>query len=496
MTGHVSSDNGSGEREHGASIPKKPTLVAGLDEVLHGGLPVGRTTLVSGGPGSGKTVLGVELLYRSALAGEPGIFISFEESPEAIRRNAGSLNLDLAALEEGEKLIILDGRIDPEVIRAGAFDIKALLAILGGQSQALGATFAVIDAIDGLLRLLDDPRLEREQLEILHDWLTKQDMTSVLTVKSSGERSEQTDYDFLDYMVDCVIKLDQRVDGQISTRRARVLKYRGSSYDRNEHPFAITEQGIRFVPVTSVRLRHAASDEILSSGNTQIDQMLGGGLVRSSTILISGASGTGKTSLAATIAQAACEREERVLYMQFEEAARTMISRMLSPGIDLRPAIEAGLLRIEATMPEAIGVEEQLIYILQAIEEFDPSIIVIDAITAISRMSSPAAAFAFLVRLIDLCKRDGISCVLTHQAQQITERSQIGAMGIASLLDTVIFLEYEEVDNVFYRTMLVLKSRGMSHSNRRHRLEITDSGLSVEPHTGGASSEEGGAPDG
>lgn len=496
MTDHVSAKSGTEEKGQDASIPKLTTGVNGLDAVLHGGFPRGRTTLISGGPGSGKTVLGVEVLYRAAQAGEPGIFISFEESPAAIRRNAASLNLDLAALEEAGKVVLLDGRVDPDAVRAGEFDIKGLLAILGGQSEAMGATLVVIDAIDALLRLLDDPRLEREQLEILHRWFSDQDMTSLLTVKTSGDPSEQTDYDFLDYMVDCVIKLDQRVDGQISTRRARVLKYRGSSYDRNEYPFAITERGIRLVPVTGVELVHVASDEIFSSGHERIDEMLGGGLVRSSAVLISGASGTGKTSLAATVARAACERDERVLYLQFEEAGPTMVSRMLSPGIDLRPAIEAGLLRIEATMPEALGIEEHLIRLLETIEQHDPDMVILDAITAVSRMSTREAAYDFLVRFINSCRQAGISCVLTHQAQQISERSQIGAMGVSSLLDTVILLAYDEKHNVFHRTILVLKSRGMSHSNRRHRLEITDSGLSVEPHTGGASSEEGGAPDG
>ncbi|MFO8082507.1 MAG: circadian clock protein KaiC [Armatimonadota bacterium] len=490
MADNVSADSGGDERGQEASIPKMATGVRGLDDVLHGGIPRGRTTLLSGGPGSGKTVLGVEMLYRSAIAGESGIFISFEESPAAIRRNAASLNWDLSTLEDAGQVAILDGRVDPDAVRAGDFDIKGLLAILGGQSEAMGATLVVIDAIDGLLRLLDDPRIEREQLEVLHRWLSDQDMTSLLSVKTSGADAVQTDYDFLDYMVDCVIKLDQRVDGQVSTRRTRVLKYRGSSYERNEYPFAITERGIRLVPVTTVGLVHVTSDDVFSSGDTRIDEMLGGGLVRSSATLVSGASGTGKTSLAATIARAAAERDERVLYLQFEEAGPTMVHRMLSPGIDLRPAIEAGLLHIEATMPEALGVEEHLIRILEIIEQHDPDMVILDAITAASRMSTREAAYDFLVRFINSCRQAGISCVLTHQAQQISERSQIGAMGVSSLLDTVILLAYEENENVFDRTMLVLKSRGMSHSNRRHRFEITDSGLSIEPHGGG--SPEGG----
>lgn len=491
-----SEDGGADENEQDRCVQKMPTEVRGLDDILHGGIPKGRTTLLSGGPGSGKTVFALEILYHRALAGEPGIFISFEESPEAIRCNAASLNWDLVALEDAGQLVILDGRMDPYALRAGDFDIKGLLAILGGQSREMGATLVVIDAIDALLRLLDDPRIEREQLELLHRWLSEQNVTSLLTVKNSG-KDRGADYDFLDYMVDCVIELDQRVTGQVSTRRGRVLKYRGSSYERNEYPFAITERGIRCVPVSGVRLWHAVSDETFSSGNRQIDQMLGGGLVRSSATLISGASGTGKTSLAATIAHAACGRDERVLYLQFEEAGETMIRRALSSGIDLRPAVGAGLLRIEALMPEATGIEEHLIRILDAIDEHDPAVLIVDAITATSRAATREAAYDFLVRLISVCRQAGISCIMTHQAQQITEHSQIAAMGISSLLDTLILLAYDEDEDVFHRTILVLKSRGMSHSNRRLRFEITDAGLSVGSQSrGGPDSGQGGTSDG
>ncbi len=465
------------EGSSATSIRKSPTRVRGLDAVLHGGLPASQTTLISGGPGSGKTMLALEIAYRAALAGEPALFLSFEESAEAIRRNALSMGWDLQPLEEDGKLAILDGRVDPAVVRAGDFDIGGLLAILGGQTKALGARYVAIDAIDGLLRILQDPAVEREQLEILHRWLLDSELTSMITVKVYNGASAANNYDFLDYMVDCVIELDQRVDGQISTRRIRVLKYRGSSFQRNEHPFAITAEGIRIVPVSGLALAHQSSDRLLSTGHEHIDRMLGGGLVESSIALISGASGTGKTSLACHIARAACDRGERVLYLQFEEAPTSMVERMRSPGIDLQPALERGLLLIDAAMPEAMGIEEHLIRILDLIEEHGATLVVIDAISAASRMSTAEAEFDFLMRLTCHCRREGITCLLTNQSRQSDRPRNVATMGLSSLIDTVIVLAYQQDEDVFHRTLLVLKSRGMQHSSKRERFQITDDGF-------------------
>jgi len=328
-------------------VPKVPTRVQGLDEVLHGGIPRARTTLVSGGPGSGKTVLATEFLYRAALEGEPGIYISFEEPAEAIRRNALSLGWDLAALEEAGRLLIIDARIDPRAVWSGEFDIAGLLTILGRQAEAMGATYLAVDAIDALLRPLEDPRREREQLEALHRWLLDHEFTAVLTVKASHNGARNGHYEFLDYMVDCLLMLDQRVTGQVSTRRLRVVKYRGSGYERNEHPFAITTGGIKLLPLSGGRQAAGANAEIVETGIDGLDEMLGGGLYRGSMVLITGAGGTGKTSLTSALAREACRRGQRVLYVQFEESAEMMIMRMRSPGIDLQPAIDQGLLRIE-----------------------------------------------------------------------------------------------------------------------------------------------------
>ena len=463
------------------AIPKEPTRIWGLDEVLHGGLPRGRACVISGGPGSGKTIFGLEFLYRGAVAGEPGIFISFEEPAEAVRRNALALDWDVPALECEGKLLILDGRIDPAAIRSGEFDISGLLAILGGQAQAMGARNVVIDAIDGLLHLLDNPRLEREQLEILHRWLLERGLTTVMTMKTVGDGPFNSFYRFLDYMVDCIIELDQRVTGQISTRRLRVVKYRGSNYERNEFPFVITERGIRLVPVSRHAVWVTGDHHVIGTGLASLDEALGGGLLEPSAVVIAGASGTGKTSLAATMAAAAAERGDRVLYWQFEEPPEMMVKRLLSPGIDLQPAIDSGLLRIEAAMPETAGVEEHLLRILDAVDEHEARLLILDAISATRRISTQADAYDFLVRVTNMCRASGITCIMTYQASTDLSGLDIAGMGMASLVDTAIILGYDEHEENVYRTLLVLKSRGMPHSNHRYRFQITASGIELEP---------------
>lgn len=281
-------------------------------------------------------------------------------------------------------------------------------------------------------------------------------------------------------MVDCILKLDQRVTGQVSTRRLRVVKYRGSGFERNEFPFIIGRNGIRLVPISRVKLFHDISPEILPTGNERLDELLGGGLLATSITLISGGSGTGKTSLAATIARETCSRGERVLFVQFEESAEAMVTRLLSPGIDLRASLESGLLRITSTMPESAGTEEHLINILEAIEDHEASMLIVDAISATRRISTEAAAYDFLVRLTNACRQRGIACILTYQNRQISEPDQIMGMGISSVIDTVILLHYVEEDDVLHRMLLVLKSRGMAHSNRRHRFSITERGIVLE----------------
>ncbi|MBL7062990.1 MAG: AAA family ATPase [Anaerolineae bacterium] len=328
------------------ALPKTATYIAGLDEVLEGGLPAGRTTLVNGSPGCGKSVLGLEFVYRGAAAGEPGIFITFEERADAVRANASTLGMALAPLEEADKLFLYAARVDPEMVLAGEFDPKGLLAIIEGKARAMGARRIVLDALDVLLRLYDDPARERTALYAINDWLRDHEMTAVLTVKTPQAPATSSRYEFLDFMADCVIYLDQRVVEQVITRRLRVLKYRGSSHGHNEYPYVITADGMSVIPLSTAGLRHKPLGEKVSCGQARLDTILDGGYRRASCVLISGTSGAGKTALAATFVRAACERGERVLYISFEESEEALVDCMLSPGIDLYPALQAGTLRI------------------------------------------------------------------------------------------------------------------------------------------------------
>jgi circadian clock protein KaiC len=460
-------------------IPKLATRIAGLDEVLNGGLPAGQTTLISGGPGSGKSVLGLEFLYRGAAAGEPGIFVTFEERASAVRQNALALGWDLAPLEQAGKLFLMEAHVDPQAVLSGEFNLKGLIAIINGKATAMRASRIVIDALDVLLRLFDDAARERNELYVLHDWLIDHDMTAVLTVKTSKDGDSTGRYEFLDFMASCVIYIDQRVTEQVATRRLRVLKYRGSGFGRNEYPFCITGEGINIIPISSAGLNHKALGPKVSSGHPRLDVLLDGGYRRSSSILISGTSGTGKTTLASTFVRSACERGEKVLYINFEESQEAMVSGMLNSGIDLRPAVQAGTLRFLTAMPEAMGVEEHLLPVFKAIKSFQADHVIVDAISACDRMGTKGAAYDYLMRLVNVCKEQGITAILTNQTAGFREENEISGIGISSMVDTVIFLRYIEIGGEINRMVLVMKSRGSKHSNQYREFLITDHGIEI-----------------
>ena len=460
-------------------LRKVPTHIMGLDEILNGGLPEGRTTLVSGGPGAGKSILGLEFLYRGAAAGYPGILVTFEEGAKAMHKNALTLGFDLAPLEKAGTVFLMDGYVNPELVLSGDFNLKGLFAVIEGKAKVMGARRVVFDAVDVLLRLFDDPVRERNELYALHDWLTNREMTALITVKASKDGSISRRYEFLDFMADCVIELDQRVLEQITTRRVRVVKYRGSGFFHNEYPFVIAENGINIIPLSTISLRHQALGAKLSSGDARLDSILGGGYRRASATLISGTSGTGKTTVACTFVQAACARGERTLYINFEESPEAMVSGMLSPGIDLRPALKSGRLRIMATMPEAMGAEEHLLHALKAIEVFEPNHVVVDALSSCKRIGTEQAAFDYLMRLTNACKEQGITTIFTNQTQGFQEAHEISGIGISSVIDTVIFLRYIDIGGEINRMLLVMKSRGAKHSNQYREFGITDRGLEI-----------------
>jgi circadian clock protein KaiC len=459
-------------------IPKVPTKIVGLDEILEGGFPKGHTTVVSGGPGSGKTVLGIEFLCRGAMAGEPGVFVTFEERAQAIRLNASAMGWDLAALEKAGKMAIIEARLPGEQIVSGDFDIQGMLAIVGGHVKRIGAQQIVIDALDVLLRIYGDLKRERSELSRLHDWLTDQGLTSVLSVKTFSDDNQGSQYEFLDFMADCVIRLDHRVMGQVATRRLRVIKYRGSGFGTNEYPYVFGEHGIVLFPLTTAELTHQPLGPKVSTGLQGLDLMLNGGFRRASCILISGNSGTGKTTLASTFAQAACHRGERVLYLNFEESKEAMISGMLSPGIDLRPSIRDEKLLVQTAMPESTGSDNHLNRARETIDRFQPNHLILDAVSACVRMGSKRSAFDFIMRLVSLVKGRGITSILTNQiSSQLGTDEELSGIGFSSVVDVVVQLRFVETDQEVTRQLLIVKSRGSAHSNRRQLYVITDRGI-------------------
>ena len=468
-------DPHSGSTIEPAPIAKVPSGVAGLDEILHGGLPAGRTTVVAGGPGSGKTVLGVQFAHHGAVAGEPALLVSFEDRAAALRRNARALGLDLAAQERAGRLFVLDSRPDAAAVHAGDFAIDGLLAILAGQAAAIGARRLVIDALDVLLRLFADPARARDQLQRLFAWLDEQGLTSVLTVRASEDPAAGAEEHFMEFAADCLLRLDQRVSGQVSTRRLRVVKLRGSGYGSNEYPCLISSRGLRLLPVSGLALEQGLGPP-LATGEPTLDSMLGGGLRRGASLLVSGMSGTGKTALLFTFAQAACDRGERVLYVSFEESPPSLLVGMASLGIELQPLLDAGCLQLECRVPESDGTEGHLVRLLELLDAAPCDHLVVDSISACRRMGSEQAAYELLVRLISLARQRGVTVLLSDQLGE--GGSDLG-FSASSLLDATVLLRYLDVGAAVERVVLVVKARGMAHSNQHHRFRLSGAGFEV-----------------
>jgi circadian clock protein KaiC len=475
----VQGRNAGGSQKRGKELPKVSTGIAGLDLVLGGGLPAGRVTLLSGGPGSGKSMMGLQCLLHGASAGQSGILVMFEERAAAVRQNARSRGWDLARLEKKNKLYLMDARLDPEAIVSGEFSIKGMLAILNHRIKAMRAKLIVIDAVDALLHLYDSPMRERHELYALHEWLLDRGLTTIMTVKTVAHEEGPPRYAFLDFMADCVIHVDQRVTAQITTRRLRVIKYRGSGYGRNEYPFIINEDGINLIPITSNVLQHRPPGPKVSSGQAWLDGVLAGGYKCGTSILFAGTAGAGKTTLACVFTQAACLRGERVLYLNFEESAESMVSNMLSPGLALQPLIKTGKLVVRSYLPEAMGVEEHLFHALKNLDEFQPQHVVVDAISACKRMGSDQAAFDYLMRILNACKERGITCIYLNQTSGLEIVEEISGIGISSIIDSIILLRHLPIDGAITRQLIVMKSRGSKHSEQFHEFRITDRGMDL-----------------
>jgi len=458
-------------------LPKARTGIAGFDDVTFGGLPAGRPSLVCGAAGCGKTLFAVTALVNGAtLFGEPGVFMSFEERAQDLAANVASLGYDLDALVAEGKLAIDHVRVErSEIEETGEYDLEGLFIRLGYAVDTIGAKRVVLDTIETLFAGLTDDTILRAELRRLFGWLRDRGLTAIIT----GERGEGqlTRQGLEEYVSDCVILLDNRVEDQITTRRLRVVKYRGSAHGTNEYPFLIDDQGISVLPVTSAELGYGVSDEIMSTGIAGLDAMLGpGGFYRGSSILVSGMAGTGKTSIAASLVNAACERGERCMSFVFEESGEQICRNARSIGIDLKRHVQSGLLRFEAARPSLFGLETHLARMHRDIERFKPSVVVLDPISALRGPSSEVQAT--LLRMVDLLKGRGITGVFTSLRTDGTFE-EADDLGLSSLMDGWVKLVSVEANGERSRTLYVIKARGMSHSNQVREFQMSSSGITL-----------------
>jgi circadian clock protein KaiC len=456
------------------TLRKTLTGVEGLDEITNGGLPAGRTTLVCGSAGSGKTVLGMEFLVHGILDyGEPGVFMAFEETEKDLAQNVASFGYDLDQLQKDGTLTIDHVFIErSEIEETGEYDLEGLFIRIGNAVDTIKAKRVVLDTIEVLFAGLKNQSIIRAELRRLFRWLKDRGLTAIVT----GERGEGmlTRYGLEEYVADCVILLDHRVSEQLSTRRLRIVKYRGSLHGTDEYPFLMGETGVSVLPVTSVGLTHGASTERISSGVADLDEMLGGkGFFRGSSILVSGTAGTGKSSLAMTFLKAASERGEQALYFGFEESSDQIIRNMSSIGLNLQPCLTEGSLHFHTVRPSSMGLEAHLASMHQIIKRVNPKVVVMDPITTFLSGENGAVK-SMLTRLVDFLKMQQITAMFTNLS---TARRVETDENVSSIMDAWLFLRDVEDEGRRSGALYVLKSRGMSHSREMREFKLTDEGI-------------------
>jgi len=466
-------------RSKPTALEKESTGIPGFDEITRGGVPKGRPTLICGSAGAGKTLFAMEFLVRGATQfNEPGVFISFEESDEELATNVASLNFDLHELVAEKKLVLDYVFIErSEIEETGEYDLEGLFLRLDHAITSIGAKRIVLDTLEALFSALPNEAIIRAELRRLFRWLKEKGLTAVITCERGN--GTLTRYGLEEYVADCVILLDHRVHNQISTRRMRIVKYRGTSHGTNEYPFFIDEKGFSVLPITSLSLRHKAPTERVSSGIQRLDTMLSGeGFYHGSSILLSGTAGTGKSTLAAHFVEAACARGERALFFAFEESQDQIIRNMRSIGIDLERFVKKGLLKFHNSRPSEFGLELHLAMIHKAITEFKPNVVVVDPITNFLAVADSGETKSMLTRLIDFLKLHEITAMFSSltSAQSEIEDSQVG---VSSLMDAWLLVKNIESNGERNRGLYILKARGIAHSNQVREFVLTDHGIEL-----------------
>jgi circadian clock protein KaiC len=465
-------------------LPKSPTGIKGFDEITGGGLPAGRPSLVCGPPGVGKSLFALHFLVNGATRyAEPGVFLAFEESRAEVVANVGALDYDLDGLERDSRLLVDALTLEPQVVDTGVFDLEALMVRLAWAVDKVGAKRVAIDNVEALFAAFNRPGLVRSELRRLFRWLKDQRLTTVIT----GERGDGalTRHGIEEYLSDCVVALDDRVVQDVATRRLRVLKYRGSNHGRNEYPFLIGADGLEVLPITSLTLNKDVSDERISTGVAGLDEMLGGdGVFRGSGVLVSGSSGTGKTTIAASFADAACRRGEVVLFFSFEESQSEILRNLKSVNMDLAGWVEQGLLHFHTERPTNRGLEDHLAIIQRLTLEKNPALVVIDPVTSLARGATAFDVSAMLMRQVYYLKSAGITAVMTV----LTDEGELAqsVVNISSLVDTSVELVMLNALGERNRGIYVLKSRGTAHSNQIREFLLSDTGVEIVPVVIGA----------